>query len=80
MCVNFFAPYLHESAYTIDTLIDHFERVVSVAGIAHVGMGSDFVREVLADTTAPCCVQTTIEESPPTGTSRDSRARPGFRS
>lgn len=64
VCVNFFAPYLHESAYTIDTLIDHFERVVSVAGIAHVGMGSDFVREVLADTTAPCCVQTTIEGVP----------------
>lgn len=64
VCLNFFAPYLHASAYTIDTLIDHFERVVSVAGIAHVGMGPDFVREVLEDTTAPCCVQTTIEGVP----------------
>lgn len=64
VCVNFFAPYLHTSDYTIDTLIDHFERVVSVAGIAHVGMGPDFVREVLDDTTAPCCVQTTIEGVP----------------
>ncbi|MFJ6534233.1 dipeptidase [Microbacterium sp. NPDC091662] len=64
VCVNFFAPYLHESAYTIDALIDHFERVVSVAGIEHVGMGPDFVREVLEDTTAPCCVQTTIEGVP----------------
>lgn len=64
VCVNFFAPYLHESDYTIDTLIDHFERVASVAGIAHVGMGPDFVREVLEDTTAPCCVQTTIEGVP----------------
>ena len=64
VCVNFFAPYLHPSEYTIDTLIDHFERVASVAGIAHVGMGPDFVREVLEDTTAPCCVQTTIEGVP----------------
>lgn len=64
VCVNFFAPYLHPSEYTIDTLIDHFERVVSVAGIEHVGMGPDFVREVLKDTTAPCCVQTMIEGVP----------------
>ena len=64
VCVNFFAPYLHPREYTIDTLIDHFERVASVAGIAHVGMGPDFVREVLEDTTAPCCVQTTIEGVP----------------
>lgn len=64
VCVNFFAPYLHESDYTIDTLVDHLERVASVAGIDHVGMGPDFVREVLDDTTAPCCVQTTIEGVP----------------
>ncbi|MGH3691246.1 MAG: dipeptidase, partial [Microbacterium sp.] len=64
VCVNFFAPYLHESEYTIDILVDHFERVASVAGIEHVGMGPDFVREVLDDTTAPCCVQTTIEGVP----------------
>jgi membrane dipeptidase len=38
--------------------------VADVAGIAHVGMGPDFVREVLDDTTAPCCVQTTIEGVP----------------
>lgn len=64
VCVNFFAGYLHASEYTIDTLIDHFERVADVAGIEHVGMGPDFVREVLDDTTAPCCVQTTIEGVP----------------
>ena len=64
VCVNFFAPYLHPDDYTIDTLIDHFERVVSIAGIDHVGMGPDFVREVLEDTTAPCCVQATIEGVP----------------
>lgn len=64
VCVNFFAAYLHESAYTIDTLLDHFEHLVGVAGVDHVGMGPDFVREVLADTTAPCCVQDTVEGVP----------------
>ena len=64
VCINFFAPYLHASECTIDTLVDHFERVVAVAGIEHVGMGPDFIREVLDDTTAPCCVQTTIEGVP----------------
>ncbi|WP_407358442.1 dipeptidase [Microbacterium sp. LTA6] len=64
VCINFFAPYLHESEYAIDTLVDHFEHVVSVAGLEHIGMGSDFVQEVIDDTTAPCCVQTTIEGVP----------------
>lgn len=64
VCVNFYAPYLHEGEYTLDTLIDHFEHLVSVAGIEHVGMGPDFIREVLADTIAPCCVQDTVEGVP----------------
>lgn len=64
ICVNFFAPYLHETEYTLDTLVDHFEHLVSIAGVEHVGMGPDFVEEVLADTTAPCCVQDTIEGVP----------------
>lgn len=64
VCVNFFAPYLHAHDYTLDVLVDHLERMVSVAGIDHVGMGPDFVREVLDDTTAPCCVQDTIEGVP----------------
>jgi len=64
VCVNFFAPFLHESEHTIDVLVDHFEHLVSVAGTDHVGMGPDFVREVLADTTAPCCVPDTVEGVP----------------
>lgn len=64
VCVNFFAPYLHESAHTLDTLVDHFEHLVSVAGIGHVGMGPDFIEEVIADTTPPCCVQDTVEGVP----------------
>lgn len=55
VCVNFYAPYLHESEHTLDRLVDHLDHVVSVAGIEHVGLGPDFVKEVLADTTPPCC-------------------------
>lgn len=35
--------------------MDHIEHVAEVAGIDHVGLGPDFVREVLHDTTPPCC-------------------------
>ncbi|MFI0151467.1 membrane dipeptidase [Streptomyces lydicus] len=35
--------------------VDHIEHIVSVAGIDHVGLGSDFVREVMVDVTPPCC-------------------------
>ena len=55
VCVNLFAPFLHPSDHTIDRLVDHLEHVAEVAGIAHVGLGPDFVKEVLADTTPPCC-------------------------
>jgi membrane dipeptidase len=64
VCVNFFAPFLHESDYTIDRLVDHLEHVGAVAGIEHVGLGPDFVKEVLADTTPPCCEQDFIEGLP----------------
>lgn len=64
VCVNFFAPYLHEHTHTLDTLVDHIEHVVSIAGIEHVGIGPDFVREVLEDTTAPCCVEAMVEGVP----------------
>ncbi|GAA1311905.1 membrane dipeptidase [Planotetraspora silvatica] len=55
VCVNFFAPYLHETDHTVDRLVDHIEHVASVAGIDHVGLGPDFIQEVFADTTPPCC-------------------------
>ncbi|WP_435743254.1 dipeptidase [Microbacterium sp. PMB16] len=64
VCVNFFAPYLHADTHTLDVLVDHLEHAVSIAGIEHVGMGPDFVREVLEDTTAPCCVQDMVEGVP----------------
>ncbi|MFG2503648.1 dipeptidase [Streptomyces sp. NPDC048441] len=63
VCVNFFAPFLHEDedGYTVDRLVDHIEHLASVAGAAHVGLGPDFVQEVMADTTRPCCAHAIIE-------------------
>lgn len=55
ICVNFFAPYLHASNRTVDPIIDHIEHIVGVAGIERVGLGPDFVKEVIAETTPPCC-------------------------
>ncbi|MFB4285407.1 MULTISPECIES: dipeptidase [unclassified Nonomuraea] len=57
ICVNFFAPFLAEDKadMTLDRLLDHIEHVVSVAGIDHVGLGPDFIREVMDDLTPPCC-------------------------
>ncbi|MGW0808090.1 dipeptidase [Nonomuraea sp. NPDC002799] len=57
ICVNFFAPFLadREADMTLDRLLDHIEHVVAVAGIDHVGLGPDFIREVMDDLTPPCC-------------------------
>lgn len=55
--VNFLAAFLTEDARsaTIDHLMDHIEHVAGVAGIDHVGLGPDFIREVNEDLTLPCC-------------------------
>ncbi|MEV5597462.1 membrane dipeptidase [Streptomyces sp. NPDC052496] len=57
VCVNFVPDFLtdDESKVSVDRVVDHIEHVVSVAGIDHVGLGSDFVREIIADLTPPCC-------------------------
>ncbi|MFI7421646.1 dipeptidase [Nonomuraea sp. NPDC049684] len=57
VCVNFFAPFLAERTedMTLDRLLDHIEHVAQVAGIDHVGLGPDFIREVMDDLTPPCC-------------------------
>ncbi|MEU8318170.1 membrane dipeptidase [Nonomuraea sp. NPDC048881] len=57
VCVNFFAPFLAERKedMTLDRLLDHIEHVAQVAGIDHVGLGPDFIREVMDDLTPPCC-------------------------
>ncbi|SEQ17033.1 dipeptidase [Lentzea albida] len=64
VCVNFFAPFLHESDFTIDRLVDHIEHIAGVMGVEHVGLGPDFVKEVLEDVTPPCCEVREIEGVP----------------
>ncbi|KAB2390352.1 dipeptidase [Actinomadura montaniterrae] len=57
VCVNFLPGFLSDdpSGYTLARLAEHIEHVASVAGIDHVGLGPDFVHEVYADLTPPCC-------------------------
>ena len=60
VCANFYAPFLHASDFSVDRLVDHLEHLVSVAGVGHVGIGPDFLKEVLAETTPPCCEATEV--------------------
>ncbi|MEU6998001.1 dipeptidase [Nonomuraea sp. NPDC046570] len=57
VCVNFVPHFLSAdpAEFTVERLVDHIEHIAGVAGIDHVGLGPDFVREVLQDTTPPCC-------------------------
>ncbi|MCG5213901.1 membrane dipeptidase [Streptosporangium soli] len=57
VCVNFLPGFLAEDPvdFTVERLLDHIEHVAGVAGIDHVGLGPDFIREVMADLTPPCC-------------------------
>jgi membrane dipeptidase len=52
-CVNFYPGFLAERDAGIGHVVDHLEHVAEVAGIAHVGIGPDFVREVEYDITPP---------------------------
>lgn len=55
VCVNFIAPFLHETDSGLGPLLDHLDHLVSVAGIDHVGLGPDFVKEIFDDLVPPCC-------------------------
>ena len=46
VCVNFFAGFLDATEHTVDRLVDHIEHVASAAGIEHVGIGPDFLKEI----------------------------------
>ncbi|MBO2457614.1 dipeptidase [Actinomadura violacea] len=56
VCVNFVPGFLAGTPADVsaDRIVDHIEHVIEVAGIDHVGLGADFVREVLQDVTPPC--------------------------
>jgi membrane dipeptidase len=49
VCVNFCAGFLDEREHTLERLIDHVVHVAEIAGIEHVGLGPDFVDEVLRE-------------------------------
>ncbi|MFJ9850324.1 dipeptidase [Streptomyces sp. NPDC101150] len=57
VCVNFVPDFLtdDQAKVSVDRVVDHIEHIASVAGIDHIGLGSDFVREVMVDVTPPCC-------------------------
>ncbi|CAM5486564.1 peptidase [Streptomyces spiroverticillatus] len=57
VCVNFVPDFLarDRAAQTVDRVVDHIEYIAALAGIEHVGIGPDFLKEVAADTTPPCC-------------------------
>ncbi len=42
MGLNFGAGFVHRENATVATLVDHVDRIVKVAGIDNVGLGSDF--------------------------------------
>ena len=68
VCVNFFPPFVHEREPTVERVVDHIEHVTEVAGIDHVGIGPDFVAEVLAELTPPCCEDRRMEGLDPLAT------------
>jgi membrane dipeptidase len=51
--VNFFYGFIDPDEPTMARLVDHIEHVAGVAGIDHVGLGPDFVKEVFEQLTPP---------------------------
>ena len=51
--VNFFYGFIDPDAPTVARLVDHIEHVAAVAGVDHVGLGPDFVKEVFEQLTPP---------------------------
>jgi membrane dipeptidase len=47
--VNLLASFVDPNDPTIDRVIDHFEHVVEVVGVEHVGVGSDFISDIWDD-------------------------------
>jgi membrane dipeptidase len=45
--MNVLPTFVDENEPTLDRVVDHIEHMVSVAGIDHVGLGPDFLREYM---------------------------------
>jgi membrane dipeptidase len=50
ICLNLYAGYLADGDATIDSVVDHLVHIAGVAGEDHVGIGSDFVADLFAET------------------------------
>ncbi len=61
VCVNLFAGFLTDAKPVIDHLVDHIAHAVAVAGEDHVGLGSDFMAEVI-DEKVPACDRPLVVE------------------
>jgi membrane dipeptidase len=61
VCLNFFAPYLHETDHTLDRLVDHLAHMVNLVGAAHVGIGPDFILQVEMEVAPRWCDDFTVE-------------------
>ncbi|MET9513737.1 membrane dipeptidase [Streptomyces sp. NPDC002994] len=57
VCVNFLPEFLADdpAECTLDRLTEHVRHITEVAGADHVGLGPDFIQEVIGDITPPCC-------------------------
>jgi membrane dipeptidase len=51
--VNFFHGFIDDSAPSVARIVDHIEHIASVAGIEHVALGPDFVKEIYEELTLP---------------------------
>jgi membrane dipeptidase len=51
--VNFFHGFIDESAPSVARIVDHIEHIASVAGVEHVALGPDFVKEIFDELTLP---------------------------
>lgn len=47
--VNLLACFIDPARPSIDRVIDHFEHMVEVAGVEHIGVGPDFISEIYQD-------------------------------
>ncbi len=63
VCVNSFAGFLTDDggSATVDDLVDHVLHVTRVAGPQAVGLGMDFLQEVLAEKVPPCDLPMVVE-------------------
>ena len=40
--ISFYPPFVHRKSLSLNKLLDHFVHVAEVAGVEHLGLGSDF--------------------------------------